>query len=98
MEPLSFIDRGPWHTIHTLRDTRDGQERLKNVGWKPAITERRSMKKGTHKTVGRGGPFMGWDGEGVTVGGRHRYVMLCNDFGLVLSDPTGIPTERLLFE
>ncbi len=36
--------------------------------------------------------FIGWDGEGVTVDGKHRYVMLVDSLGDSIVDPKGIDT------
>jgi hypothetical protein len=36
-------------------------------------------------------PFICWDGEGVTIDGEHRYVLLANSLGESYTDPNGIP-------
>lgn len=41
-------------------------------------------------------PFFGWDGEGVTVGGAHKYVLLRTSAGDVLEDGDGLESERIL--
>lgn len=42
-------------------------------------------------------PFLGWDGEGVTLpDGRHIYTLLANSGGAYIADPDGLPTWRCL--
>lgn len=36
-------------------------------------------------------PFICWDGEGVTIDGEHKYVLLANSLGDKLVNPAGIP-------
>lgn len=40
--------------------------------------------------------FVAWDGEGVTVNGVHRYVLLMNSQGAILVNPAGITTREAL--
>ena len=41
-------------------------------------------------------PFVAWDGEGVTeADGTHRYVLLANSQGGVISDPDGLSTDTI---
>lgn len=42
------------------------------------------------------GPFIGWDGEGVTRNKRHRYVLLANSEGDSLYNPKGLNTVKAL--
>ena len=42
-------------------------------------------------------PFIGWDGEGVTLpDGSHKYVLLANSLGSHIEDPDGLPMYRCL--
>lgn len=41
--------------------------------------------------------FCSWDGEGVTLQGRHKYILLMNSLDKSLVDKKGIPTEDVLW-
>jgi len=65
--------------------------------------ERKPRGKRKHVTPRRPQPtkagrkdFVGWDGEGVTVKGVHRYVLLVNSLGNSIVNPKGLPTFQCL--
>lgn len=75
----------------------DGREVLVALGlMSPEQAKLRGLHKGKVGTKTSTGPFVGWDGEGVTIDGRHKYVLLANSYGHTLYDPRGIPTVRAL--
>lgn len=40
--------------------------------------------------------FVGWDGEGADIRGRHEYVLLANSLGEHISNPKGLSTDECL--
>jgi hypothetical protein len=40
--------------------------------------------------------FIGWDGEGATIQGRHEYVLLANSLGDSIQNPKGLSTDACL--
>jgi hypothetical protein len=40
-------------------------------------------------------PIIAWDGEGITVGDDHKYIMLCNSVGGSIEDIEGLDTKRI---
>jgi hypothetical protein len=42
------------------------------------------------------GAFLGWDGEGADINGRHRYILLANGYGDHISETMGLTTEQCL--
>lgn len=87
--------------IHSLRRTAKGRQFLRETGrwseddyvkWK---TDKNSAKERERKTVV--GPFLGWDGEGQEVNGRHVYTLLANSRGNWIESPTGLTTQECLW-
>lgn len=71
--------------------------RLADGSPNPRYKARPSGRSGKRLTKFARGAFVAWDGEGVTgADGRHRYVMLMNSSGDVLTDPNGIGTRAAL--
>lgn len=88
---------GPRIDIRALRNSVDGRALLVKEGlWTADKAERRRKQMNSKSSKTKSGPFVGWDGEGVAVQGRHRYVMLCNQFGTQLKNRKGIDTYSAL--
>lgn len=84
-------------STHALRNNTEGRQQLVELGlWTPEQAESRRKQLTKAGSKSSAGEFIGWDGEGVTSRGRHRYVMLCNSHGNYITNPKGIATERAL--
>ncbi|MGH7239176.1 MAG: hypothetical protein ACREHG_03810, partial [Candidatus Saccharimonadales bacterium] len=82
--------------VHKLRDSRAGREILLAAGRSSVETLARSQRdRRRRKSIT--GPFVGWDGEGVTISdGSHIYTLMANSYGDTLSDPGGLRTLDIL--
>lgn len=80
-----------------LRDTPDGREWLLRNGLKSEEYIARRKKHDQEKpSKSSSGPFVGWDGEGMTIDGSHKYVLLANSYGHSITNTSGIPTVEAL--
>lgn len=76
---------------------RDKSKRESRKKWgnspngKAADRAHQQAKSKTHS-----GAFLGWDGEGADINGRHRYILLANGYGDHISETMGLTTEQCL--
>ena len=93
--------------IHQLRSNAKGQSIMQGLGiWEGSASQREAQRKRGSGAYNResyqatsrpySAPFLGWDGEGVTVKGTHRYVLLANSEHETLTNPKGLSTEECL--
>lgn len=86
--------------VHKLRESRNGRSLLiaagkwtdKQVAKRQEKTRRRNQRNSRPYSA----PFMGWDGEGMDIGDRHQYIMLCNSTGATILNRRGLTTEDCL--
>jgi hypothetical protein len=71
-----------------LRQTKAGRALLVETG--RATPETMTAYATRRRIVPDNRQFIAWDGEGVTVRGRHRYVILANSVGDHIVNPKGI--------
>lgn len=62
----------------------------------PKYRARPSGRRGIRKNRFALGAFCAWDGEGLTIGGRHRYVLLANSRGDTSWETHGLSTRACL--
>lgn len=83
--------------MHALRDTDEGRAwLLVNGVRRDEYVNRRAKHDNEKPSKTSSGPFVAWDGEGVTVRRKHRYTMLCNSYGNHIYDANGIRTLAAL--
>ncbi len=85
-------------SVRELRGTARGRQTMKALGL-PSVETTRDRRVRYDKPVpGKSavGPFIGWDGEGITRNHKHRYVLLCNSEGDSLYNPRGLNTVQTL--
>jgi hypothetical protein len=75
----------------------EAQRKKDKNAWKKT-TAGMASKKRHHAKRSRTqtGSFLGWDGEGITVNGRHRYILLANGKGETLVNTDGLTTQECL--
>ena len=88
-----------------LVKTAEGRQALIASGRStPAAMENRTRTRNQQRAKGKAlndppkyavKDFVGWDGEGVTVGGIHRYVIFANSLGDSLVNPEGLSAEEI---
>lgn len=85
--------------VHRLRTSKGGREiavasgRMESTSAEARNTQVRRRRRQTKWKARR---FIAWDGEGITVNGRHRYVILANSEGDALVNPEGLHTGECL--
>lgn len=93
--------------IHQLRSNARGQSIMQGLGiWEGSASQRYAQRERGSGAYNReryqltsrpySAPFLGWDGEGVTVKGTHRYILLANSEGETLSNVKGLSTQDCL--
>lgn len=85
-------------SVRKLRSTRAGRDTMKALGIQSVETGRRARVRYDKPKPGKSavGPFIGWDGEGITRNQRHRYVLLANSEGASLYNARGLNTVKTL--
>lgn len=80
--------------VRTLRSNAEGREVAVASGRmsQAAAEAHASRSRSKPPTKWDARHFIAWDGEGVSVKGRHRYVILANSEGDAIVDPGGIQT------
>jgi hypothetical protein len=80
-----------------LRDIQEGRDFLLASGMVDAdFIAAREKHDNASPRKSSSGPFVAWDGEGVTENGRHRYTLLANSYGNYIRNPKGIATLQAL--
>lgn len=82
--------------VHKLRSSAEGRSLAVRSGRMTTGTAKAHASRDRAKppTKWDARQFIGWDGEGVTVDGRHRYVILANSVGDAIVDPDGVNTSE----
>lgn len=83
--------------MHSLRDTDEGRAWLLVNGiCREEYIAKREKHDNQQPSKSSSGPFIAWDGEGVTVRRKHRYILLANSYGNYLHEAKGIATMDAL--
>ena len=84
--------------VHALRNTASGRTFLRSASRNIAADryEVRRQKYDSKRSKNASAEFLGWDGEGAEVNGRHVYTLLANSSGAFIESPTGLTTAECL--